>query len=389
MKKSESGWQVKYFGEVASVKTGYPFDSKLFNEVEGFPIIRIRDIKRGATSTYYKGEILQDYLIKKGDYLIGMDGEFNLAEWKSEEALLNQRACKIVFDDQLINPKYGFYFLPKKLKEIEDSTSFVTVKHISHKQILKIQIPLPPLPIQKQIAEILERADKAKQKRKEANKLTDEFLQSVFIEMFGDPNTNTNGWDTGIINDALEYSDYGTSNKSNHEKLGYPVLGMANITYEGQLDLTKLSFVELTDDEFNKLKLEQGDIIFNRTNSTELVGKTTYWNKNLDAVLASYLVKLRLNKKFNLVVFSFLLNTTHFKTMFISRCKKAVGQSNISPTLLKEFPIYFPPLSLQQQFAEIVNKTEALKEKQKQSKQELENLFQSLMQKAFKGELVI
>ena len=388
MREFNNNWQVKSLGEVAEVMTGYPFDSNLFNEKDGFPVVRIRDIKPGRTSTYYSGEVLEDYIIKKGDYLIGMDGEFNLAEWKSRDALLNQRTCKVVFDDNFIVPKYGFYFLPKKLKEIENSTAYVTVKHISHKQILNIQIPLPPLPIQKQIAQILEQADLAKQKRKEANKLTDEFLQSVFIEMFGDPNINTFGWDIGTVNDAIEYSEYGSSNKSNEEKIGYPVLGMSNITYEGQLDLTNLNYVQLTDAEFKKLKLEQGDIIFNRTNSTELVGKTTYWNKSFDAVLASYLVKIKLNKKFNPTVFSFLLNTTHFKKMFVKRCKKAVGQSNISPTLLKEFPIYFPPLSLQKQFAEIINKTDALKEKQKQSEQELENLFQSLMQKAFKGELV-
>ena len=69
----------------------------------------------------------------------------------------------------------------------------------------------------------------------------------------------------------------------------YPILGMGNITYDGQLDLTKLSYVELPKSEFNKIKLQLGDVIFNRTNSTELVGKTTYWNQNFDAVIASYL----------------------------------------------------------------------------------------------------
>jgi len=252
----------------------------------------------------------------------------------------------------------------------------------------KIKIPLPPLPIQKQIAEILEKADEARQKRKEANKLTDEFLQSVFIEMFGDPVKNPKGWEKGIIRDVVEYSEYGTSKKSNDKGIGYPILGMNNITYEGSIDLTKCNYVDLKAKEFKKLKLEKGDIIFNRTNSTELVGKTTYWNLCIDAVIASYLVKIRLINAIEPIWFSFLLNTLSYKNLFESRCKKAVNQSNISPTLLKEFPLIIPPNSLQQQFAEIVNKTEALKEKQKQSEQELENLFQSLMQKAFKGELV-
>jgi len=397
-----NNWQVKSLGEVAKVKSGFAFKSEEYLN-KGVPLVRIGSLNGSSlefgNETVFVDEkfltICREFSLKENDVLIAMSGattgKLALVKQKDLPCLLNQRVGLIsIGSEDVLNAKYLFYYLAKGdlRREVLKIAGGSAQPNISPTQIMSFQIPIPPLPIQKQIAEILEQADKSKQKRKEVNKLTDEFLQSAFLEMFGDPNNNPKGWDNGIINDAVEYSEYGTSNKSNQDELGYPILGMANITYEGQLDLTKLSFVELTDDEFKKLKLEQGDIIFNRTNSTELVGKTTYWNKNIDAVLASYLVKLRLNNKFNPVVFSFLLNTTHFKTMFIRRCKKAVGQSNISPTLLKEFPIYFPPLSLQQQFAEIVNKTEALKEKQKQSEQELENLFQSLMQKAFKGGLV-
>lgn len=402
MKEVKNNWQVKSLGEIAKVKSGFAFKSEEYLN-KGVPLVRIGNLNGsslefGNETVFVEEKFLttcREFSLKENDVLIAMSGattgKLALVKQKDLPCLLNQRVGLIsIGSEDVLNAKYLFYYLAKGdlRREVLKIAGGSAQPNISPNQIMSFQIPLPPLPIQKQIADILEQADKAKQKRKEVNKLTDEFLQSAFLEMFGDPNNNPKGWDNGIINDAVEYSEYGTSNKSNQDELGYPILGMANITYEGQLDLTKLSFVELTDDEFKKLKLEQGDIIFNRTNSTELVGKTTYWNKNIDAVLASYLVKLRLNNKFNPVVFSFLLNTTHFKTMFIRRCKKAVGQSNISPTLLKEFPIYFPPLSLQQQFAEIVNKTETLKEKQKQSEQELENLFQSLMQKAFKGGLV-
>lgn len=397
-----NNWQVKSLGEVAKVKSGFAFKSEEYLN-KGVPLVRIGSLNGSSlefgNETVFVDEkfltICREFSLKENDVLIAMSGattgKLALVKQKDLPCLLNQRVGLIsIGSEDVLNAKYFFYYLAKGdlRREVLKIAGGSAQPNISPTQIMSFQIPIPPLPIQKQIAEILEQADKSKQKRKEANKLTDEFLQSVFIEMFGDPVMNPKGWGSGIINDAVEYSEYGTSNKSNQDELGYPILGMASITYEGQLDLTKLSFVELTDDEFKKLKLEPGDIIFNRTNSTELVGKTSYWNKNVDAVLASYLVKLRLNKKFNPIVFAFLLNTTHFKTMFIRRCKKAVGQSNISPTLLKEFPIYFPPLSLQQQFAEIVNKTETLKEKQKQSEQESENLFQSLMQKAFKGELV-
>jgi len=250
---------------------------------------------------------------------------------------------------------------------------------------LKMQIPYPDLKTQRNIASILDQADTALQKRREASRLTEQFLQSAFLEMFGDPETNPKRWKTAAINDVIEYSEYGTSNKSNQDKDGYPVLGMSNITYDGRIDLTKLSHVELTDNEFAKLKLEKGHIIFNRTNSTELVGKTSYWNRDIDAVLASYLVKLKLKTTFNPICFSYLLNTDAYKKMFVRRCKKAVGQSNISPTLLKEFPIYLPELPLQQKFAALVEQVERLRARQRESERELERLFQSLMQKYFRS----
>jgi hypothetical protein len=108
------------------------------------------------------------------------------------------------------------------------------------------------------------------------------------------------------------------------------------------LDLEKLSYVDLSEKKFAQLKLERGDVIFNRTNSTELVGKTTYWNYDFDALIASYLVKLKLKKDRLPEFFVALLNMSHYKNMFQERCKKAVGQSNITRTLLKEFPMFVP-----------------------------------------------
>ncbi len=163
---------------------------------------------------------------------------------------------------------------------------------------------------------------------------------------------------------------------------------MGNITYEGSLDLEKFNYMKLSEADFNKIKLKKGDVIFNRTNSTELVGKTTYWDQKFDAVIASYLVKLCMAKEFNYIWFSYLLNTKYYKKLFMQRCKKAVGQSNIGPTLLKQFPMYKPPLQLQQKFAGLVQKAEKLKQKQKESEKELNNLFNSMMQKAFRGEFV-
>ena len=248
-----------------------------------------------------------------------------------------------------------------------------------------ISFPLPPLPEQRRIAELLSRADRLRQVRTFNDSLSASLLQSVFLGMFGDIESNSKGWEKVAIDDALALSQYGTSNKSNPDKLGYPVLGMSNITYDGRLELGSLSYVEISDSEFQELRLKKGDIIFNRTNSTELVGKTTYWNHDFDAVLASYLVKLKLKENVLPEYFVASLNMPYYKNLFQERCKKAVGQSNISPTLIREFPILIPPLPEQKEFAAVVQRVESLRARAGESARQGEELFQSLLSRSFGG----
>ncbi|MBN1812240.1 MAG: restriction endonuclease subunit S [Anaerolineae bacterium] len=248
-------------------------------------------------------------------------------------------------------------------------------------------VPLPPIVGQQRVAAVLARADRLRRLRRYALDLGDGYLQSVFLEMFGDPVTNPMGWKRVTVGDVVASSQYGTSNKSNSEQRGYPVLGMGNITYSGQIDLASLSCVELSEDEFRSLHLVPGDIIFNRTNSTELVGKTAHWTYEFDAVLASYLVKLKLKNSVLSEYFTVLLNTEYYKRLFQKRCKKAVGQSNVSPTLLREFPMLMPPIPLQQQFARVVRKAERLRAQQREAQRQAEHLFQALLHRAFRGEM--
>ena len=122
------------------ILSGFAFNSQLFNDKnDGMPLIRIRDVGKNFSKTFYPGHYDEKFLVKKGDYLIGMDGDFRLSEWQGENALLNQRVCKIsVAQPDKLNEKYLLHFLPKELKAIEDSTSFATVKHLSVDKIRKI-----------------------------------------------------------------------------------------------------------------------------------------------------------------------------------------------------------------------------------------------------------
>ena len=144
---------------VANVLYGYPFNSKLFCEDETFiPLIRIRDVKPAKGSTYYSGEYSSDYIIHKGDILVGMDGNFNLEKWNDRDALLNQRVCKISSKNELVVlDGFLYHLLGPIFKSIEDELHSGTVIHLSAARINKIVIPIPPIEVQEEIVKILDR----------------------------------------------------------------------------------------------------------------------------------------------------------------------------------------------------------------------------------------
>jgi len=157
-------YPTKKVKDICNILSGFAFKSKFFNSNNrGKSLIRIRDIQKGFTETSYTGEYDNRYLTKKGDLLIGMDGEFNVVIWKSENELINQRVARIRdFNSEFIK-EYVFYILKKRLKEIEEETPYSTVKHISTKQISDIEIPFAPKEIQKKIAENIRAIEEVKE----------------------------------------------------------------------------------------------------------------------------------------------------------------------------------------------------------------------------------
>ena len=144
--------------DYVNVLYGCPFDATQFTDDNSFiPLIRIRDILSGKAGTYYKGDYSQDYIIKKGDILVGMDGNFNLGIWNDIDGLLCQRVCKLYTKDEtrLLNGFISHYMKPV-FRQIEESTPGGSVKHLSAKAIKSIRIPLPPLPVQEEIVRILD-----------------------------------------------------------------------------------------------------------------------------------------------------------------------------------------------------------------------------------------
>lgn len=151
-------WQRVPLGDVAKVVNGAPFSSRLFNNTgRGLPLVRIRDVARGTTDTFYDGPYDDVHLVRAGDLLVGMDGDFRVAVWRSSNALLNQRVCRIeVTRPDIYDAAFMRHVLQGYLDAIWAETSAVTVKHLSSKTLSRIPLPLPPLDEQQRVVAVLE-----------------------------------------------------------------------------------------------------------------------------------------------------------------------------------------------------------------------------------------
>ena len=146
------GWSRVPLGSVAKIINGFPFKSGGFGD-KGYPVIRIRDVTRGYTTTRFDGDAPNGFWVDAGDLIVGMDGDFQTAFWRSDRALLNQRVCKIVPDASQIDRRYLAYILPGYLALINANTPSITVKHLSSRTLASIPLPLPPLERQQSIAD--------------------------------------------------------------------------------------------------------------------------------------------------------------------------------------------------------------------------------------------
>lgn len=149
-------WNRVLLEDIAAVQNGYAFSSKHFNHEKGLPLIRIRDISKYVTENLYNGEYQDEFIVRSGDILIGMDGDFNADKWKGDDGLLNQRVCRLFPKSKHFSVEFLFLCLQPYLNAINEETSSVTVKHLSSATIRRIPLPLPPLPEQRAIVAKLE-----------------------------------------------------------------------------------------------------------------------------------------------------------------------------------------------------------------------------------------
>ena len=341
--------------DICDIQYGYAFDSAQFSETEGIPLVRIRDVVRGFSETRTTESFPEEYLVHDGDILIGMDGEFNIARWHGGTAALNQRVCRLL--PKKVKTGYIFHFMPSALKAIEDKTPFVTVKHLSAKELNRIMVPIPEPDEQIRIGTILNKVREIIDFRQRQLRILDTLIKARFVEMFGDPETNPMDWPIETLGTLLSVEPqnglYKPQSDYVQDGTGIPILRI-DAFYDGKVNnFSRLKRLICNESEKQRYLLMENDIVINRVNSIEYLGKCAWiTGMNEPTIFESNMMRFHVDEnKIDPCYLTRLLCSTFIYNQILNRAKKAVNQASINQGDVQSFAIVIPPLSLQREFA--------------------------------------
>ncbi|MBR3813447.1 MAG: restriction endonuclease subunit S [Spirochaetaceae bacterium] len=384
-------WKTVRLGDIFDLQMGKTPDRKKLDYFQGsHKWISIADISKSEKYISETKEYLTDEAIaSSGIKSIPRDTlimSFKLSIGKtaitSDEMYSNEAIMAFLPNGKCETDNSFLYHLFSNKDWSEGSNKAVKGITLNKASLSEAKIPLPPLETQKHIAAVLDKCTALIAKHREMLAKYDTLIKSRFIEMFGDPVQNPMGWKKTELGNLCKDVRYGTS-KPSSENGKYTYLRMNNITYEGELDLTNIKSIDISEDELPKCSVRKGDILFNRTNSIELCGKTCLYKLDETMVIAGYIIRVRVNEKLNPQYVSTFFNTKSIKKLLREMAKGAVNQANINAQEMQSIQIPVPPISLQNEYESFVQQIDKSKFAVQKSLEKAETLYKSLMQEYF------
>jgi len=307
-------------------------------------------------------------------------------DWqRNEERVIVSPLYNVFSVSEQLHQQYLYYYLKSDIvRQFIKVIARGTVRdNLKLSMLCEFPIYVPSVLEQENIVVKLDGLQKVIKLRKQQLQKLDELIQARFVELFGEPILNPKEWKIVTIGDIALDVRYGTSRPA-VEGGKYPYLRMNNLTIDGHLDLTDLKYIDIPEDELEKCVVRKGDILFNRTNSLELVGKTAVFDLCEDMVIAGYIIRVRLNNKMMLPeIFSQYMNHKTLKKILRGMAKGAVNQANINAKELQSIKIYVPNMKLQDEFVTFVNQVNKSKVEIQKALEKTQLLFDSLMQQYF------
>ncbi len=398
-------WHTVSLGDVLKMEGGFAFKSKDFEDI-GCPIIRISNVDGGSVNVNDAARIPAEkvgrgekYKLESGDILIAMSGATTgklgvVPDLNNRSIYLNQRVGRFNFKSEIVDRNYLWFFLNSDIcqNRIKVLAEGAAQPNISGGQIESIEIPLPPLSNQKKIAEILEKADQLRKDCQQMEQELNNLAQSVFIDMFGEPVSNPKDWPKVALAEMVESKDdikcgpFGTQlAKSEFKLTGVPLWGIKNVN--NGFRVAPHEFVSLEKAEnLHTYSIEAGDIVMTRKGN---VGNCHIYPAHLeDGIMHSDLLRIRPSKS---KVDSAFLQKQLIYSRDVEDQLRLISQgaimAGINVTKLKSLTLIYPPIDLQKKFSNIISSIDAQLSALAIVQQDHQENFNSLMQKAFNGEL--
>ncbi|MCA9945987.1 MAG: restriction endonuclease subunit S [Anaerolineales bacterium] len=374
--------------EVAKFINGRAFKPSEWED-KGLPIIRIQNLTRTSDAfNYFSGNFDERYRVKDGDILISWSASLGVYIWQGEDAILNQHIFRVETNGK-VDKTYFFYAAQSVLDEMKAEVHGATMQHITKDRFEALKIPLPPIEEQQRIAGILARADRLWQLRRYALQLSEGYLQSVFLQMFGDPVTNPMGWEIRPLGKLLTTIDTGVIPVCQERPAldnEWGILKLGAVTTCNYLETENKAITSKTSPRM-ELEVKSGDLLFSRKNTYDLVGACAYvHHTRLKLMLPDLIFRLQIEDKKELdpiYLWQLLIFPTKRKMVQRLAGGSAGSMPNISKGRLNTVEIPLPSPELQSKFACVVRQAERLRAQQHEAARQAEHLFATLLHRAF------
>lgn len=296
----------------------------------------------------------------------------------------NQGFKNLICNENIVNPEYIYYWLSSQTEYLNSLGRGATFKEISKKIVEDIEIPIPELDNQNKIVEILKKSEKLIDKRKEQIEALDELVKSQFIEMFGDVISNKKNYPIKKLDEITSIITDGTHQTPTYVDKGYIFLSSKNVT-TGKINWDDVKYIpeELHIKLNKRLEPKLNDILLAKNGTT---GVAALVDRECIFDIYVSLALIRFNSNINPVFMLYMINSDGCRHQFNSSLK-GIGVPNLHLSEIRKTKVLLPPIELQNQFADFVKQVDKLKFEMEKSLKQLEDNFNSLMQRAFKGEL--
>jgi type I restriction enzyme, S subunit len=396
-------WQSRPLGEIADLQAGVGFPPSLQGRLEGeLPLAKVGDISRAVRAggkgfisplnhiTRSEAAALRARIFPPGSTVFAKIGEAisqNFRLFTDREAAVDNNVMGAIPRNG-VEPRYLFRFL--QTVDLYAYSSKTTVPSVRKSDLEQIAVPLPPLAEQRRIADILDKADAIRRKRKEAIALTEELLRSAFLEMFGDPVTNPKGWPVKPLGGVAEVAGglQVTSARASNP-ISLPYLRVANV-YRDRLDLSVIKEIRVTEAERSRATLRDGDIlVVEGHGNPEDLGRAAVWrNEIAGCTHQNHLIRVRSDRStVDPTFLSAFLNSSSGRKQMLKLGKTTSGLNTISTNNVRSVQVVLPPLNHQAAYASVASRVGELASKMQCRLAEDEGLFAGLVARAFSGSL--